>query len=196
MVITNNGLNSNRNNWSGDAQTYPQRIQLGNGTTTPAQTDTQLSGSPTTTGSETTIDTYNKDAIGSVTCTKTLGVSEANDTHTEVVLTTDPETSSTLTSDPTNVANSVCTDTTLSLTTNEWIDKRVKLNDGATDYYYTVVSNTANTFTIDGNAYSDGIRNGDSYVIDTVLAHNLLPSFTKTTNFMMRLEYRVPYSNV
>ena len=196
MVITDNGRNSIRNNWVGDTAVYPAKIQLGGGPTTPTESDTGLSGSPTSGNNENEIDSYNKDATGSATFVNTFGTGEANATHTEAVLTTDAETTSTLTSDPSDVANSVCTDTSLSLTTNEWANKRVRLTHAGTDYYYTVSSNTSNTFTIDDNAYTDGVRSGDAYIIDTVLAHSSLASFTKSTSFMMRSEWRVPFNNI
>ena len=86
MIVTT-GLNSIRSNWDGGGtQTYPQSLQLGDGTTAPALGNTALSGSATTTGSEIVGLTYDKDASGSITITKTLGTTEGNSTHKEIAL--------------------------------------------------------------------------------------------------------------
>ena len=85
-MIVNGGRNSIRNNWAGDTATYPKSIQLGGGTTAPALGDTTLSGSATTSGSEITVDSYDKEAVGSVTIINTLGTTEGNSTHTEIAL--------------------------------------------------------------------------------------------------------------
>jgi len=82
--------------------------------------------------------------------------------------------SSTLTSDPTDVGASVCTDTSLSLVGSEWQGKRVTfriLDVGDSSYKdnetftHTIISHTSNTFTLASNAYSDGIRLGDAYTV-------------------------------
>ena len=85
MIVTK-GLISIRSNWSDSTQTYPKSIQLGGGTTAPALGDTALSGSATTSGAEITVDSYDKEANGSVTVVKTLGTTQGNGTHTEIAL--------------------------------------------------------------------------------------------------------------
>lgn len=125
MIVTT-GLNDIRNNFDGSSsRVYPQSIQLGDGTTAPALGDTALSGSATTSGSEITIDTYDKTANGSITYTKTLGTTQGNDTHTEIAL-------------------------------------------------------------FDGTTGSG---------TDNLIARKLITSFTKTTSFVYRLEYKIDFSN-
>jgi len=59
-------------------------------------------------------------------------------------------------------------DTTLDLETNELVGGYCTLIDsGSTKYNYGIISNTSNTITIDSNAFSDGIRSGDSHSISS-----------------------------
>ncbi len=71
-----------------------------------------------------------------------------------------------LTSDPTDVANSVCTDSGKSWTTNEWDGFTLVFTSGnAKGKEFEILSNTATALTVSGNAYTQGARSADDYQV-------------------------------
>jgi len=194
-MIVNKGLNLLRDLVSGNTTIYGKQLQLGSSDTAETISQTDLQG--TTLGVIDNIDSTNTDAIGRVTFVKTKGTGDDNDTWKEIAVFSESIENSTLTSDPTDVANSVCTDTSLSLLVDEWVDYRVQLTHSSTDYYYTIVSNTADTFTIDSNAYTDGVRSSDVFDITIMLSRRVITTFTKSSSYIFRLEneYRITNKN-